>query len=93
MTTPRNSTPRHVWDALRRLRNCNKQQLAAALGVSSRTLARWTAATEAGTSPGAAAERAASDLLIATLRAANEADVHAQWRINWPAIGTIAGRR
>lgn len=91
--TGRNSAPRNIWDALRRLRACNKEQLADALGVSSRTLRDWETATEAGNSPGANAERRASDLLIATLRAANNADVHAQWRINWDAIAQIGGRR
>jgi len=85
--TARNTTPANVWDALRRLHNCNKTQLAARLGVTQRTLARWEAG-EAGTD----AHRRAADLLQATLRAA-EADAHAQWRINWNAIDKIGGRR
>jgi len=49
--------------------------------------------TEAGENPGANAMHRASDLLIATLRAAGDADTMAQWRVNWPAIETIGGRR
>lgn len=89
--TARNGPPRHVWDALLRLRACNKQQLAAALGINRHTLARWIADTEAGQSPGANAERRASDLMLATLRAGN-ADMHAQWSVNWPAIARVGGR-
>jgi len=89
----RNTAPTHIWEALRRLRSCNKQQLAAALGVSRHTLTRWEAATEAGDSPGTAAYAKASALLIATLRAANEADSLAQWCIDWNAIDTVGGKR
>jgi len=89
----RNGAPTHIWEALRRLRSCNKQQLAAALGVSRHTLTRWEAATEAGDSPGTAAYAKASALLIATLRAANEADSLAQWRIDWNQIDTVGGKR
>lgn len=91
MTTDRKS-PAHIWEALRRLRACNKTELAADLGITRQTLNRWTRETEAGNSPGKDAEQRASALLIATLRAAN-ADVHAQWSINWHQIGTIAGRK
>lgn len=87
------TTPANVWQALRRLRACNKQQLATALGISRHTLHRWEQMTEAGDSPGKAAEQAASELLIATLRAANGADVHAQWRINWDRLATIGDRK
>lgn len=94
MTAPsRNAPPRHIWEALQRLRACNKQQLAAALGVNRHTLARWIEATEAGDSPGANAYRRASDLLIATLRAANDADSLAQWAIRWEGIDTVGGKR
>lgn len=70
----RNAPPRHVWEALRRLLRCNRQQLAERMDVSPRTLRRWEAQTEAGESPGRAAEDAASRLLIDTLRAADNAD-------------------
>jgi hypothetical protein len=95
MTEPRrkNGPPRHIWEALLRLRACNKGQLAAALGVDRHTLARWITATEAGESPGTNAETRAADLLQTTLRAASDADVHAQWRVNWDAIDRIGGRR
>jgi len=90
---PRNSTPRHIWDVLLRLRNANKTQLAASLGVSRQTLSRWIALTEAGEQPGATASRHAADLLQATLRAANDADVYAIPQINWNAVHKIGGRR
>lgn len=51
MTAPRDSTPAHIWDTLQRLHLCNKTQLAARLGVTRQTLARWIADTEAGQSP------------------------------------------
>lgn len=89
----RNAPPRHIWDALLRLRACNKRQLAEALGVNRHTLARWIDSTEAGESPGANAYRRASDLLITSLRAAQDADSLAQWRINWTAIDTIGGKK
>jgi len=85
------SNPAHVWEALRRLRACNKQQLAAALGVTRQTLARWEAETATGGSAGEAAEARASDLLIATLRAAQGADSLAQW--SRPRPEAPAGRR
>lgn len=83
----RNTTPANVWDALRRLLNCNKTQLAERLGVTARTLHRW----ENGEA-GADAHRRAADLMQATLRAA-DCDMHAQWRLNWDAIDSIGGRR
>lgn len=92
MTAPRDSTPAHIWDTLQRLHLCNKTQLAARLGVTRQTLARWIADTEAGQSPGKAASERAAQLLQATLRAAHS-DVHAQWQINWDAIATIGGKR
>ena len=39
--TARNTPPKTIWTALRRLYACNKTQLAARLGVTSRTLRRW----------------------------------------------------
>jgi DNA-binding transcriptional regulator YiaG len=93
MTTQRNTTPPHIWAALRRLLNCNRQQLAARLGVSARTLRRWETLTEDGDSPGKDAAERASALLISTLAAAGDSDIYAQWRINWDAIATIGGRK
>jgi len=93
MTARKNAPPADIWKALRRLRDCNKQELAAALGISRHTLSRWEAATEAGDSPGTAAYAKASALLIATLRAAKDADSLAQWQINWTAIDTVGGKR
>jgi len=84
----RDTTPANIWEALRRLLNCNKTQLAARLGVTARTLHRW----EHGEA-GAVAHRRAADLLQATLRAADNADTLAQWRINWQAVDKIGGRR
>lgn len=89
----RNAPPAHVWDALRRLLQCNKTELAARLGVAPRTLRHWEALTEQGESAGKAAEERASQLMVATLRAARDADVHAQWAINWDAVARIGGRR
>jgi DNA-binding transcriptional regulator YiaG len=37
----RNTPPATVWEALRRLLSCNRQELAARLGVSRHTLQRW----------------------------------------------------
>ena len=84
----RNTTPASPWEALRRLLNCNKAQLAERLGASPRTLRRW----EEGEA-GADAMRRASALLIATLRAADHSDALAQWVINFDAIHTVGGRR
>lgn len=75
MSAEKNTPPPDVWIALRRLLACNRQQLAERLDVSSRTLRRWEQG-EAGPD----AYRRASALLIATLRAAGEADALAQWR-------------
>lgn len=91
--TDRNTTPATEWQALRRLLNCNKQQLAQRLGVSARTLRNWEAASDAGHEPGKDASQKASLLLITTLRAARHADVLAQWVINWDAISTVGGRK
>jgi len=93
MTSPSNSNPAHIWEVLQRLLNCNKAQLAERLGVNARTLRRWTLETEAGESAGKAANEAAAQLLQATLSAANNSDIHAQWRLNWDAIRTIGGRK
>ena len=88
MTSQRNTPPATPWEALRRLLNCNKSQLAERLGVTTRTLHRW----EKGEA-GADAFSRASQLMIATLRAADQADTLAQWRINFDAIDTIGGRK
>lgn len=92
--TARNTPPKHIFEALRRLRNCNKQELAAALGVSRHTLTRWEQLAELGEPVGKTAEKSCSNLMIATLRAANHADVLAQWDVSWTATpATIRGRR
>ena len=46
----RNTPPASPWEALRRLLACNRQQLAARLGISRHTLQRWERGelTEAG---------------------------------------------
>lgn len=69
-TSRRNTPPRHIWETLMRLRACNKQQLAAALGVNRHTLARWMRATDAGESAGPNAAGLAADLLETTLNTA-----------------------
>jgi DNA-binding XRE family transcriptional regulator len=61
----RNTPPPSVWEALRRLLGCNKQELAARLGVSRHTLQRW----ERDELPEAAAARVAA-LMQETLGAA-----------------------
>lgn len=84
----RNAPPADIWQALRRLLNCNRTQLAERLGVTRQTLRRW----EEGEA-GANAYRRASELLIATLRAAEHADALAQWSIDFSAIAKIGDRR
>lgn len=64
-TTRRNAPPANALEALRRLLDCNRQQLAARLGVSRQTLHRW----ERGKIPGPGAARVA-ELLQTTLGAA-----------------------
>jgi len=93
MSSAKNAPPQHIFEALRRLRACNKQQLAAALGVSRHTLTRWEQLAESGKPLSKTAAQTCSILLIDTLRAADHADVMAQWTINWDAIATIGGRR
>ena len=92
MKAQRNTPPANVWEALRRLRNCNKGELAEALGVSRHTLQRWERENAETGGNGKAAAQAASDLLTATLRAAGHSDVLAQWSINWDAIRSIGGK-
>lgn len=72
--TAKNTTPATVWEALRRLLNCNKQQLAARLGVTRQTLHEWEKMTDADEPISDNARRAAAELLTATLRAAGQAD-------------------
>ena len=62
MTQERNSRPASIWDALRRILNCNKNELAAHLGVNRKTLQRWEAGEESE-----AGKQKARDLLTATL--------------------------
>lgn len=70
----KNTTPATIWEALRRLLQCNKQQLAARLGVSRQTLREWENLTGNGDQIEGNARRAAAELLTATLRAAANAD-------------------
>lgn len=78
MTNGRNTHPVNVWEALRRLLNCNKQDLAERLDVTRKTLRTWESDTEEGKEPSSNARRAISELLITTLNAA-KADQYAQW--------------
>ena len=73
-TTRRNAPPANVLEALRRLLDCNRQELAARLGVSRYTLHRW----ERGQIPGPARARVA-ELMRATLAAAQ-----ADWTMGKP---------
>ena len=59
----RNSPPENIWVLLRRMLNCNKQELAAHLGVARHTLARWEKLSEGGENPGQLAQAKASLLL------------------------------
>jgi len=93
LSSAKNAPPKNIFEALRRIRACNKQQLAAALGVSRHTLTRWEQLAELGEPLSKTAAQSCSALLIATLRAADHADVMAQWSIDWDAIATIGGRR
>ena len=70
----RNTPPATVWEALRRLLGCNRQELAARLGVSRHTLQRW----ERGEPTQAGAQRVA-DLMQQTLAAAG-----AGWTVAQP---------
>ena len=70
----KNTVPATIWEALRRLLNCNKQQLAARLGVSRQTLMVWEKETARGEPISDSARLRAADLLNATLRAAGNAD-------------------
>jgi len=92
MSARKNCAPANVWDALRRLRNCNKGQLAAALGVTRQTLSRWEALEANGENAGEDAHHRAAQLMQATLMAC-DAQVHAMPQINWDAVSRIGGRR
>ena len=72
--TSKNTPPANVWEALRRLLNCNKQQLAARMGITRQTLRIWEDMTRNGEPIEGNARRAAHELLTATLRAAGNAD-------------------
>lgn len=70
----RNTTPANIWEVLRRLLDCNKQQLAERLGITRQTLRIWEDMTGNGEPITDNARRAAAELLTATLRAAGQAD-------------------
>ena len=82
----RNTPPPDIWGALMRLRACNKQELAEALGVSRHTLARWM--RDEG---GANAHARAAALLQQTLADAG-ALKHA-WPVDWSRVATVPGKR
>ena len=69
-----NRSPKDIWETLRRLLDCNKEQLAARLGVTPKTLRGWENLTAKGEPITDNARRAAAELLTATLRAAGQAD-------------------
>lgn len=71
---PKNTTPATIWQALRRLLNCNRTQLAARLGITPRTLHNWEHSTDEGEQLTDRARDAAAELLTASLRAAGNAD-------------------
>lgn len=82
MNDRRNIPPANVFEALRRLRACNKQELAAALGIDRKTLREWESDPEQLHQK--ARERLAA-LMLTTLRAA-KADDFAQWQRERPGI-------
>ena len=82
----RNTPPADIWETLMRLRACNKQELAAAMGVSRHTLARWMR-DEAG----ANAHARAAALLQQTL--ADAGALQHAWPVDWSRIATVAGKR
>lgn len=87
----KNTPPAHIWDALRRLLNCNSKQLAEHLGVTPRTLRTWETLTEQGDAAGKTASESASNLLQAILQEARS-ETYAL-PIKWDRIKTIGGRR
>lgn len=70
----RNTTPANIWEVLRRLLDCNKRQLAERLGVTRQTLHQWETPTEKGEKLSDKGREAVTDLLTATLRAADNAE-------------------
>lgn len=74
-TTRRTAPPANVFEALRRLLGCNRQELAARLGISRHTLQRW----ERSQIPGPGRARVAA-LMRATLAAAQ-----ADWTMGPPS--------
>lgn len=84
--TERNTPPADAFDVLRRLYNCNWNQLAARLGVTPQTLREWRK-----DSPGKNGCMRMADLCQTALRTA-EAD----WMplsIDYGRIATIHGKR
>jgi len=82
----RNTIPKDHFDVLKRLLDCNWQDLAERLGVTPQTLKNWR---DNGTGTNGAMR--CQDLMTATLRASGS-----DWLLlqtNWPAIKTIAGKK
>lgn len=84
--TQRNTPPADAFEALRRIWNCNWQQLAERLGVTPQTLRRWR-----DSEPGANGCMRMQTSIEAALRAAN-----ADWlllKTNWQNVWKINGKR
>jgi hypothetical protein len=75
-----NRPPADPWEALLRLYDCNRSELAARLGVTARTLRRWQDADAEGSGAGLDAHNRAADLLKIALHQAQALDL-AQERI------------
>jgi len=84
----RNTFPANQYDLLRRALNCNKSQLAAHLGVSSKTLRTWE--TEGG---GANAAARVAQLWGIILRQSQTEWLEVSQVINFNAIQSIGGKR
>ena len=84
--TERDTTPEDAFEALRRLHNCNWNQLAKRLGVTPKTLRAWRSE-----GAGANGSMRMQHLMEASLRAAN-----AEWLLlqtNWTNVRSIGGKR
>jgi len=82
----RNTTPTDHFDVLKRLHNCNWNELAERLGVTPQTLRDWRT-----NGTGANGAMRAQHLMESSLRAAG-----ADWLLlqtNWSNVATIGGKR